>query len=122
MATTPLAVRVEESTKAHLEAEAQRNGMSLSDHVRAILERHVTGQSPAPVSSNDHIDGAEILAEVTQTLGELRGTRGELAELRANLRRAVAAILTVAGDTDRHMTVEQAKAWVKKNLVEGQGG
>jgi len=121
MATTPLAVRVEESTKAHLEAEAQREGMSLSDHVRAILERHVTGQSPPP-ASHDHIDGAEILAEVTQTLGELRGTRAELSEFKANFRRAVAAILTVAGDTDRHMTVEQAKTWVKKNLGEGQGG
>ena len=59
MATTPLAVRVEETTKAHLEAEAQRAGVSFSDHVRSILERHVAGAGGGS-SSGDSISPAEI--------------------------------------------------------------
>lgn len=130
MATATVGVRMEEALKEHLRMAAEREGKTLSDYCANILERHLDGGGESAHGGNSAAE-LEFISQAVDEIGrhikngggrdavlqELRALREDFDEHRRHFRKAVAATLQAIGDESVTVSSEQAKKWVKDNLM-----
>lgn len=117
--SNPITFRLDETTEKVLHERAELLGCSAGEHARRLVVEGLMGGETLQlqdelVELRGEVAGLRQLLAQLQGLAEISQLRDEFAQFGDHFRLAVVALLVGGGQ----MTVEEAKAWVNKNLSE----